>query len=460
MLTRLRLKNFKSWTDTGDVTLRPITGLFGANSSGKSGLLHALLLLKQTAESADRGLVFHFGDKVTPVDLGDFGSVLHGDARAEELEVSLDWKRRTSVRVRDSKHENRVVAESCRLGFSAVVSHARTNGPTRPVVREMSHGVGDARFGMRRRAVSEDEYELFANLAGAGDFRFVHSMGRKWPLPAPEKCYGFPDQTRAYFQNAGFLADLVLAFEKRLNEVAYLGPLRAYPERRYAWTGARPSDMGRAGEAVVDAILASRERDQRISPGFRKRHLSLEQYVAKWLEKLGLIRDFRVASVSEGSQLYEVRVRRTSRSPEVLLTDVGFGVSQILPVLVLCLFVPDGSTVLLEQPEIHLHPSVQAGLADVMIDAWKNRRVQVIVESHSEHLLRRLQRRIAEEKVGPDDVGLYFCDLGARRSELNRLNIDVFGNITNWPDNFFGDEFGEIAATTRAAQRRRQAANR
>lgn len=458
MLTRLRLKNFKSWTDTGDVTLRPITGFFGANSSGKSGLLQALLLLKQTAESADRGLVFHFGDKMTPVDLGDFGSVLHGDGGAEELEVSLDWERKAAVRVRDSKHENRVVAESRRLGFSTVVNQATGNGPTRPVVREMSYGVGEARFGMRRKAVSKDEYELFAGGAGATDFRFVHSMGRKWPLPAPEKCYRFPDQTRAYFQNAGFLADLVLAFEERLNEVAYLGPLRAHPERRYAWTGARPSDMGRAGEAVVDAILAARERGQKISPGFRRKRLSLEEYVAKWLKELGLIQDFRVASVSEGSQLYEVRVRRTRRSREVLLTDVGFGVSQILPVLVLCLFVPDGSTVLLEQPEIHLHPSVQSGLADVMIDVWKNRNVQVIVESHSEHLLQRLQRRIAEEEVDANDVGLYFCDVKARQSELNRLNINVFGSITNWPDNFFGDEFGEIAATAKAGLRRRQAA--
>ena len=322
----------------------------------------------------------------------------------------------------------------------------------------MSHGVGQVRFGMRRKTVSKDEYELFASAPGAGDFRFVHSMGRKRPLPAPEKCYRFPDQTHAYFQNAGFLADLVLAFEERLNEVAYLGPLRTRPERRHAWTGACPSDMGRAGEAVVDAILAARERGQRISPGFRGKHLSLEEYVAKWLKELGLVHDFRIASVSEGSQLYEVRVRRASRSPEVLLTDVGFGLSRILPVLVLCLFVPDGSTVLLEQPEIHLHPSVQSGLADVMIDAWKNRKIQVIVESHSEHLLRRLQRRVAEEAVGPDDVALYFCELRARRSEVHRLNIDVFGNITNWPDNFFGDEFGEIAATMRAAQKRRETA--
>ena len=61
MLTRLRLENFKSWQDTGNITLRPITGFFGANSSGKSGLIHALLLLKQTADAADRGIVFNFG---------------------------------------------------------------------------------------------------------------------------------------------------------------------------------------------------------------------------------------------------------------------------------------------------------------------------------------------------------------------------------------------------------------
>ena len=213
--------------------------------------------------------------------------------------------------------------------------------------------------------------------------------------------------------------------------------------------------MGRAGEAVVDAILAARDRDHKISPGYRKRWLTVEQYVAKWLKELRLIHDFRVVSVGDSSQLYEVRVKRTRRSADVLLTDVGFGVSQILPVLLLCLFVPEGSTVLLEQPEIHLHPSVQSGLADIMIDTWKRRRVQIVVESHSEHLLRRLQRRIAEEKVTTDDVGLYFCELGDRQSRLRTLDLDVFGNITNWPPDFFGDEFGEIAAMTRAAERRK-----
>jgi predicted ATPase len=73
-------------------------------------------------------------------------------------------------------------------------------------------------------------------------------------------------------------------------------------------------------------------------------------------------------------------------------------------VLVLCYYVPEGSILILEQPEIHLHPSVQTGLADVFIDAVKTRKVQIILESHSEYLLRRLQRRIAEEKVSQEDM--------------------------------------------------------
>ena len=139
----------------------------------------------------------------------------------------------------------------------------------------------------------------------------------------------------------------------------------------------------------------------------------------------------------------------------MLITDVGFGVSQILPVLVMCYYVPEGSTILLEQPEIHLHPSVQMGLADVFIDVAKNRNVQIILESHSEHLLNRLQLRLADESVGKDDVALYFCDAGSAGSRLNELDIDLFGDIKNWPVDFFGDQFGEVAARQEAQLERK-----
>ena len=160
--------------------------------------------------------------------------------------------------------------------------------------------------------------------------------------------------------------------------------------------------------------------------------------------------------ITADSNLYRVWVRKTPKTARVLITDVGFGVSQILPVLVLCYYVPRGSIIILEQPEIHLHPSVQAGLADVFIDAVKTRKIQILLESHSEHLLRRLQRRVAEEGISNEDAALYFCDISGGISELTSLNLDIFGNITNWPPNFFGDDFGEMAAATRAAMLRKK----
>jgi predicted ATPase len=126
-----------------------------------------------------------------------------------------------------------------------------------------------------------------------------------------------------------------------------------------------------------------------------------------------------------------------------------------LPIIVLLFYAPESSIVVLEQPEIHLHPSVQAGLADVIIDAVKRRGIQVVLESHSEHLLQRLQRRIAEEEIPQEDVALYFSDFSGDQSTLTDLEMDLFGNIKNWPSGFFGDPMAEVAAMSRAVSARK-----
>ena len=123
----------------------------------------------------------------------------------------------------------------------------------------------------------------------------------------------------------------------------------------------------------------------------------------------------------------------------------------------LCYYVPEGSTIILEQPELHLHPSVQAGLADVFIDVIKNRNVQILLESHSEHLLRRLQRRLAEEQIGNDDIALYFCENEEGESTLTRLETDMFGAIKNWPQDFFGDITGDVVSAIDAGYERKKA---
>jgi predicted ATPase len=222
-------------------------------------------------------------------------------------------------------------------------------------------------------------------------------------------------------------------------------------------TASRCWKKGRA----IDALLASKSLPT-IKRGKGRKRQTVEQRVAEWLQNLGLIHEFSLEPIAENRKDYEVRVRRHRHSPQVLITDVGFGVSQILPVLVLCYYAPEGSTIILEQPEIHLHPAVQAGLADVFIDVIQNRKIQIIVESHSEHLLRRLQRRIAEEyeDMTSEDAALYFCNIDdTGTSKLTELELDTYGNINNWPQGFFGDEMGDLVAMTEAAMRRQAAKN-
>jgi predicted ATPase len=453
MLTALSLEHFKSWKQIRAMRLAPITGLFGSNSSGKTSILQLLLMLKQTVESSDRAQVLNFGDKRDErslVVLGTFWNVIHKHETPNTLRWIFSWTLPQELRVDNPEQENAILFSGNDMQFHAEVAE---NGAGRVIAKKLAYRFAGYDFTMTRKSETEEKYQLSAE---AGDFRFKRIQGRPWDLPAPVKCYGFPDQVRTYHQNAGFLADFERAFEDLSSQIHYLGPLREYPEREYTWAGAQPTDVGRRGEKAIDALLASRARGEKISRGQGKRRLTVEEYVAWWLQELGLIHSFSVRPLVKGSNIYQVWVRKSQDAPEVLLTEIGFGVSQILPVLVLCYYVPEGSILILEQPEIHLHPSVQTGLADVFIDAIKTRKVQILVESHSEHLLRRLQRRIAEEKLAKDDAALYFCDIADGASRLTPLELDIFGNITNWPKDFFGDEFGEIAAATQAVIERKK----
>jgi predicted ATPase len=451
MLTQLSVGNFKSWKRIDRMRLAPITGLFGTNSSGKTSILQLLLMLKQTIESSDRAQVLEFGDENSLTNLGSFRNVVYQHEKPGTMNFSLNWNLSKPLVVKDPESKTNILFTADQLGFRCTVGE---NGADRLAVSCLEYDADDNRFVLKRKGQTGANYELTNENEG---IRFTRKQGRVWDLPAPVKFYGFPDQVYAYYQNAGFLSDLQLAFQDLFKRLYYLGPLREFPQRHYAWKGSEPADMGRRGERVVDALLASQQKGAYISPGFRRKKQTLEERVAHWLKELGLIYDFKVEAIAQGNNIYQVRVQKTYASAEVSITDVGFGVSQILPVLVLCYYVPEGSIILLEQPEIHLHPSVQSGLADVFVDAMENRNVQIIVESHSEHLLRRLQRRVADQTMTPEQTALYFCEIVDAGSKLTALDVDLFGNIKNWPKDFFGDEFGEMAAITKAAMLRKQA---
>jgi predicted ATPase len=456
MLTRLRFKNFKAWPDSGDIRLAPLTVLFGTNSAGKTSIPQLLLMLKQTAASPDRQRALQLGDSRSLVELGVYDDIVYRHEIARRLEIELEWTLAEPLAVHD--RVSGAAYSGDRFAFRAAIHGDRRRQPVVESFRyELTAEAGPVLDVEMRRVGGGRSFELRSSR-----YELSRHAGRARPLPEPLRFYGFPDEVTASYRNAAFTADFVLALEKQLRSIYYVGPLRDYPSRLYVWSGEIPEHVGIKGEKAVEAILAGRDRAISLRRGERRK--SLPELVAGRLRAMGLIRDFKVSPLGKHRKEYEVLVKTGAHMPDVKLTDVGFGVSQVLPVVVECFYVPPRSVVIFEQPEIHLHPRVQAELADLFIDAIRARErggprsCQFIIESHSEHFLRRLQRRIAEEHISADDTALYFVHTKQDHARLEALDLDRFGNIRNWPEGFFGDEMEDLVARTRAQSRRTPAA--
>ena len=447
MLERLRFTNFKVWKSV-DMTLGRVTALFGTNSSGKTSLIQFLLLLKQTKDATDRSIALELNGNL--VQLGTITDAIHRHDEDRTIHFRCDFARLGELKLPDPESKRRTSMATARrfaIEGEVIVRHRA------PHARLLRYYLGPLIFSLGSRNGDEAQFELKEE---GLDFKLKRTPGRPWALPGPIKSYAFPDQARTYYQNTGFLSDLERAYEESIDRIYYLGPLRQYPYRDYLWARSRPSDVGQRGEKAIDAILAATDADWtgNLKPkGHRK---SFQEIIAHWLKEMGLIHSFSVTEIAPGSNRWQARLKTRPDAPEVLLTDVGFGVSQVLPVITLLYYVPEGSTVILEQPEIHLHPMAQAHLADLILNVARHRKVQVILESHSEHLLLRLQRRIAEDETGDTsrDVQLYFCDLVGEQSSLVSLQLDLLGQINNWPENFMGDAFGETVAAEKARLKR------
>ena len=456
MFKQLRIRNFKGWMDTGDIRMAPISLFFGANSSGKSSIGQFLMMLKQTVESSDRKSVFYPGGRNSAVQLGSYQEMVFRHNPATKIEFLYKWSIPELLRLKDPlsgeefSGDNLLFCAKAGLGeknqHALILDHLK--------YELVQNNETSMTIGMERKSNKNSEYKVDVT-----EYTLKRKQGRAWSPGAPVRFYGFPDEVVAYYQNADFVQTLNLQHEKLFRSIYYLGPLRTKVERLYSWTGAEPESVGDSGENTVAAILAARNR--KINLGYRRRAMPFEEIIARKLKEMGLIEEFSVNSISNQRQEYQVKVRTKGSSDLVDLPDVGFGISQVLPVLVQCFYAPPGSIILMEQPEIHLHPSAQSALADVMvevIDSRENgsdRNIQLVIETHSEHFLRRLQRRIAESKVSSTKVSAYFANITKTPATLDPLQINIFGNILNWPENFFGTELDDITSQAKAVVKRK-----
>ena len=237
-----------------------------------------------------------------------------------------------------------------------------------------------------------------------------------------------------------------LSIEDFASSVLYLGPLREQP--RLIHDDVVVDDVGAIGPngsrmvpylhyfggRHIKACLPIDPDRGKASPGIAS--MTLTEAMGIWIRHLGIGQNIVVRQAQPYGLVIGLVVEEGN--PAVLLTNVGVGVSQILPILALGLAAMPGQMLIFEQPELHLHPAVQSKLGDFFV-ALVLSGVQVLVESHSEHLVMRLRLYVSRGIIGPDDVNLMFVSKDEFGSSIERVTMSESGYIDNWPKGFFDE---------------------
>lgn len=227
-------------------------------------------------------------------------------------------------------------------------------------------------------------------------------------------------------------------FWAALSRVYFVGPMRSRAERTTLVGQGADDYVGPAGEAMA-AILHA---DPELTAG-----------VNAWCDRLGLGYRVRMLDpvnqdiVVTAGEFAVLALQDTRQDPPVLVSSrgVGYGIGQLLPIIVQSLLAR-GGMIIVEQPEVHLHPRLQSAVADLFIDTVNCGRAQLLIETHSEHLLLRLMRRVREGALDPQDLAVLYVDLhddGA--AFVRRLEVDREGDLVDgWPGGFFDDRLDEV----------------
>lgn len=438
MLTHLKLNNFKIWQTTEAMRLAPLTLLLGTNSSGKSSLIQSLLLIRQTVKGDDPTLDLNLGnpDAQDSVTLGRFKDLLCRNGVASPSNpanhVGIEFRWNNGGDTEDST----LFSARYRKGSagSADLDYLRLGQDGQGfTVQRRKAGIYRLQLGSERRPIGQ-----------SADYR-------------PQRSFSFAPAAIANLGKRGeALMPIGPALLDELSKIIYLGPVRQLAQRDYVWAGRMPAHIDDDGAKAVDALIASGVAIQRGKGRSKPEPLetALFNETIHWLKAMNLA-DGLVIRALGSSARYELLVENQGELSN--LKDVGVGVSQVLPVIVAALFAQPGHIVIVEEPESHLHPLAQSQLAELFARVSRERNVQFILETHSEHLFRRMQTLMARGDISKTDCAMYFVEREGKQAKLRSLYVDDVGRIRNWPQFFFGDTLGETREQTELAIQRAKA---
>lgn len=217
----------------------------------------------------------------------------------------------------------------------------------------------------------------------------------------------------------------------------YIGPFRVIPPRIFALTGQnRYLNVGVKGEHAY----------QIITNDFLYNNRKVLKEVNNWFKEN--FEGWGISVNEDRYPFYQIELTRDTPRFDVNIVDVGQGMSQVFPLVVRAFMPTNPILIILEQPELHLHPGAHGNLAELFAKSTKDNNRRYLIETHSQNFVLRIRRLIAENRFNPNDVGLYWVDYdeSSNSSSLKKISINELGEVDYWPENIFSETLDETIA--------------
>lgn len=406
-ITKISVCGYKSIKDECTIDIYPLTILAGANSSGKSSIIQPLLLMKQTLEAPyDPGALLLNGPNVR------FTSV---DQLLTKLPTKKDCRDSFFVEIEaDNTHSTKTTFKKDKKKAIDIIE-MRTQNEDGVFILSPSMNTEEI-----NSTISHNLQRIFEHLISTNTDVVKAIIRNRCFLEIGLKINQNEEIKDNFFRSSK--SDIISNY---IRKIIHVPGLRGNPERTYQ-INAIGDEFPGTFENYVASLMASWQ-DTKKSKLIR---------LGRALKDLGLAEKVDVRKVDDTQVEVRVGHRCKNTTEMVSIADVGFGVSQTLPVIVALIVAESQQLVYIEQPEIHLHPRAQAALADIIVEAV-NRGVRVTLETHSDLFLRRIQSLVAEDTLDHDKVKLHWFSKDENGfTQVSTANLDTDGSFGDWPEDF------------------------
>jgi len=429
-LQKVTIENFKCFKSKSEIDFGKITLLTGANSSGKSSIIYSILGAIQSGE-----FPFHFSTNGKYVNMGDYKNIVFNNLIDGKIKFSYEFKNITTYVIEtvwiEDKNNNlpklfELKASSNFFNFSLT---RLKEGFSIDYNYEPQNNLGFDRENF------EKFYTDLVNIFGEVDKNFFDSYSNTMKESIEVKGLVLDDIDEIFNRKVIFTKEnhfaldhifftILHIFENYLSQINFISSFRHPPERTYLEHSRSKLEVNNYGDGYLDQIIYWESKNK---PKFNQ--------LIKILKDLKLINSIRTKRLDGGR--FEIAVQIKEGGIYTSLSDVGFGLSQFLPIIVADLQLPDESTLFVAQPEIHLHPSVQSSFGGYLVNQVKTNSKNYVIETHSEYLLNKIRLAVVKGEIDQNDVKVLFIEDKIDGNEIHKITFNTDGQILNAPNNFF-----------------------